>query len=116
MAEARARIDLRSLVTRQDAEDVVELMQYTMRDCFLSEREMGLMKRGSQGGKAQDIRLITELHRISQAECRKRFSVSELRCIANEIGLRVPSIQDLIDKLNDQGALLKKGNDEYAIS
>jgi len=46
---------------------------------------------------------------------KQRFSVDELRQIGTSAGVRVPSFHDLLEALNHQGFLLKKGHREYQI-
>ena len=51
LAEARARVELRERVTREDAEDVVELMRESLYDLYLDEA--GVVDFRRSGGKSK---------------------------------------------------------------
>lgn len=119
LAEARARADLREEVTAQDAADAVELLRFSMRDFFADSRPVvQCAPVGQRGGRAEAQRFITALRSALQARARggKEFSLAELHVVADDIGLQVHNLSELVESLNHTGDLLKKGPQLYAVA
>ncbi|GBG76110.1 hypothetical protein CBR_g21769 [Chara braunii] len=116
LAEARARIELREVVTKQDAVDVVEIMKESLLDKYVDEQ--GCVEVGRSGGMSKQKeakRFLSALQNQSDAQQKAIFSTSELYCLADEIGLKVPDLDMFIDNLNQAGYLLKKGARLYQV-
>ncbi|KAJ2615288.1 hypothetical protein H4S08_001315 [Coemansia sp. RSA 1365] len=120
LAEARARAELREIVTESDAENVIEIMRYSLFQTY--EDEEGLMDFGrSQMGTGvsgtSDIkRFVARLHRVSEETYNNMFTYSMMQTIATEMGLRFSNFQDVIDRLNNQSYLIKKGPRSYQLT
>ena len=71
---------------------------------------------GGNGKKAETKRFLAELKRVAEGTGQQDFSHQEMYQIATEMRLQMTSFQDLIDGLNLQGFLLRKGNQRYKLS
>ncbi|XP_065834436.1 DNA helicase MCM8-like [Oscarella lobularis] len=119
LAEARARVDLREVANEHDAEDVVELMKYSMMDTYSdalgivdfqrSQHGSGMSKRG------QAKRFIAELEKIAANTFKSLFSIAQMRQIAKDIGIKVVNFDGFIESLNNQNFLLQKGPRLYQL-
>ncbi|KAJ3299798.1 DNA replication licensing factor mcm8 [Borealophlyctis nickersoniae] len=120
LAEARARAELRDQVTQRDAEDVVEIMKFSLWDTYQDELGNLDFQRSQHGSgtskKGQPKRFIAELHKIAQHTGNSRFTYENLYSISLEMRLRCDAFQDFVDSLNNQGYLLKKGHRIYQLS
>lgn len=119
LSEARAKLELREHVTRQDAEEVIEIMKFAMLGTNSDEVGNIDFERSQQGTgmsqKAQAKRFVGELVRIAEDTYNTLFSMAQLREIGNKIGIRVDSFPDFIQKLNNENYLLKKGPSVYEL-
>ncbi|KAH7437197.1 hypothetical protein KP509_05G060500 [Ceratopteris richardii] len=116
LAEARSRLELREIITQQDAKDVVEIMKESLYDKFVDEN--GVMDYGRSGGMSQQKetkRFLNALQRQSDMQQKASFTLSEMCCLADDIDLRVPDIDAFIENLNAAGYLLKKGPRTYQV-
>ncbi|KAG2492281.1 hypothetical protein HYH03_009521 [Edaphochlamys debaryana] len=119
LAEARARIELRTVVTRSDAEDVVDLLREGLYDRFGGDlalgctdyRGSGAPRPGSRAGEAG--RFLAAVRRQAEREGRSLFSGSELASLAAELRLADPS--GILTALNESGQLLKRGGGQYKV-
>ncbi|KAJ8637003.1 hypothetical protein MRB53_011270 [Persea americana] len=116
LAEARARLDLREEITAQDALDVVEIMKESLYDKYVDEH--GFVDFARSGGMSQQKeakRFLNALNKQSELQQKDCFSISEIYCLADKIGLKVPDIDMFVDNLNSVGYLLKKGPKTYQV-
>lgn len=120
LAEARARLELREVVTQQDAEEVVEIMKCSMVDTYSDEFGQLDFQRSQHGSgmskKAQAKRYISELHRIAEETYNSMFTLQQLRTLCNKMNLQVGSFMEFIGSLNNQGFLLQKGAKTYQLA
>eukprot|EP01018_Ginkgo_biloba_P024667 Gb_07123 [translate_table: standard] len=116
LVEARARLDLREVITKQDAVDVVEIMKESLYDKFVDEH--GCVDFARSGGMSQQKeakRFLSALQRQSEVQQKACFAISELYLLADEISLNVPDVDTLIENMNTAGYLLKKGHKTYQV-
>ncbi|XP_073008456.1 probable DNA helicase MCM8 [Typha latifolia] len=116
LAEARARVDLREVVTVEDAKDVVEIMKESLYDKYVDEH--GIVDFARSGGMSQQKeakRFLSALNKQSELDQKDCFSISEIYSLADRISLRVPDIDTFVDNLNSVGYLLKKGPKMYQV-
>ncbi|KAL1479804.1 hypothetical protein MTO96_051570 [Rhipicephalus appendiculatus] len=120
LTQARARLELREECTAQDALDVIELMKHSIADT--QSDGMGSVDfRRSQHGSgmskpAQARALVSALTKESQRTGNRIFTTSELRTVAEQrCGILSSSVRVIVDALNDQGFLLKKGAGRYQL-
>ncbi|KAJ2001090.1 DNA replication licensing factor mcm8 [Coemansia thaxteri] len=119
LAEARARAELREVVTGEDAEHVVEIMRYSLFQTFEDEEgvmDFGRSQMGTGISRTSDMkRFVARLHQVYEEEYNNMFTFDMLFKIATEMRLKFNHFQDLVDKLNHQGYLIKKGPRTYQL-
>ncbi|KAJ2254095.1 DNA replication licensing factor mcm8 [Coemansia sp. RSA 455] len=120
LAEARARAELREVVTEADAENVIEIMKYSLFQTYEDEEGMmdfGRSQMGTGTSRTSDIkRFVERLHRISEETYNNMFTYDMLLRTATEMNLRFSNFQDVVDKLNNQSYLIKKGPRSYQLT
>ncbi|XP_072387605.1 DNA helicase MCM8-like [Diabrotica undecimpunctata] len=119
LTQARAKAELREVATKQDALDVVEIMKWSLNDVFSDEAGV-LDKTRSQNGtgtstKAQITRLLRLVQRVSDVETRSMFHTNELKQLSEQAGIARDKFFTVLDNLNLQGYLLKKGQGKYQL-
>ncbi|XP_071700805.1 probable DNA helicase MCM8 [Rutidosis leptorrhynchoides] len=117
LAQARARVHLREEITIEDAKDVVEIMKESLYDKYVDEH--GFVDFGRSGGMSNEKeakRFLDALNKKSEREQKDCFSIGEMCSIADQIGLRVPNVDRLVENLNNIGSLLKKGPKYQVVS
>lgn len=119
LTEARAKLELREEATEKDAQEVVEIMKYSMVDT-LSDGYGSVDFRRSQNGsgtstKNQGKRFIAALQRRADAQSRSVFSVEEMKEVAQLAGIQVTDFYGFLSTLNVQGFLLKKASKLYQL-
>ncbi|PNW71712.1 hypothetical protein CHLRE_16g665950v5 [Chlamydomonas reinhardtii] len=120
LAEARARAELRPVVERSDAEDVVDLVREALYDRFGADLALGCTDYRAGGGRAgsrgaETARFMSALRRQAEREGRCVFSSAELYSLANELSLAVRDVAAFVDQLNESGQLLKRGGGQYKV-
>ncbi|KAJ1342816.1 hypothetical protein BSLG_002635 [Batrachochytrium salamandrivorans] len=86
LSEARARSELREVVTEQDAQDVVQIMKVSLWDTY--EDDVGNIdfQRSQHGSgtskKGEPRRFVVELQRLAKQRCSNRFSYDDLYAAA----------------------------------
>lgn len=112
LTQARARLDLCPEATVEHARDVLSIIRYSMVDVMSSDDNTLNMTRSINGiGMSQ----ATQARKFLQAlQCQNKnvISYDELKAIATTIGVQA-NVTNLIDALNVQGFLIKKGNNIY---
>lgn len=110
LAEARARMELREVVTEQDALDVVDIMKESLFDKLTDENGyIDFRRAGGKSKQAEAKRFLGALNRKTMQLQKAILTTSELYEVADDIELRVESLIDFFESLNDAGELLKKG-------
>ncbi|KGL72485.1 DNA helicase MCM8, partial [Tinamus guttatus] len=119
LTEARARLELREKSTKEDAEDVIEIMKYSMLGTYSDEFGKLDFERSQHGSgmsnRSQAKRFVSALNNIAERTYNNLFELQQLRQIANELQIRVSDFESFIGSLNDQGYLLKKGSRIYQL-
>ncbi|KAJ2552588.1 DNA replication licensing factor mcm8 [Coemansia sp. RSA 1933] len=113
LAEARARAELRETVTENDANNVIEIMRYSLFQTY--EDEDGVLDY-SRSQMGTGVSRTSDIKRISEETYNNTFTFSMMHSIATEIGLRFSNFQDVIDKLNNQNFIIKKGPRSYQLA
>uniref|UniRef100_A0A8C5VVN7 DNA helicase MCM8 n=1 Tax=Microcebus murinus TaxID=30608 RepID=A0A8C5VVN7_MICMU len=113
LTEARARLELREEATKEDAEDIVEIMKYSMLGTYSDEFGNLDFERSQHGSgmsnRSSAKRFISALNNIAERTYNNLFQFHQLRQIAKELNIQVADFEHFIGSLNDQGYLLKKG-------
>ncbi|KAI8926730.1 MCM2/3/5 family-domain-containing protein [Entophlyctis helioformis] len=120
LSEARARSELREEVTEQDAQDVVQIMKVSLWDTYEDDTGQIDFQRSQLGSgmskRGEPKRFVAELQKVAQRRANNRFDHDELYAIAQEIRLKYDRFPDMVESLNIQGYLLKKGYKQYELS
>ncbi|XP_034538356.1 DNA helicase MCM8, partial [Notolabrus celidotus] len=119
LTEARARLDLREMATKSDAEDVVEIMKHSLADTYsdgLGNLDFERSQLGSgMSQRSTGKRLINALHMHAQRTNQKQFDLQMIRSVADRLNIKVMDFEGLVSSLNEQGFLLKKGAKLYQL-
>ncbi|OXB68339.1 hypothetical protein ASZ78_015279, partial [Callipepla squamata] len=131
LTEARTRLELREKCTKEDAEDVIEIMKYSMLGTYSDEFGKLDFERSQHGSgmsnRSQAKKFISALNSIAERTYNNLFDLQQLREVAKELQIRfgiyvclfppppflqlqVFDFESFIESLNDQGYLLKKGS------
>lgn len=111
LSEARARLQGNRWVSAEDAQDVIDLMQYCYAQNINSEPPVKKPK-----GKAAMLRtFISELGKISANTKQSEFTEQQLSMLYSTLGVTIP-FRELLDLLNQQGFLLKRSTGIYRLS
>ena len=111
LAEARAKVELREVVTQSDALDAVEIMQESLKE-VMSGRALGkgFSGRGgkpNQGGKAKLF--IDGMNARAVEKESAYFTIGELHALVDDLRLDLKDVDRFIDNLNMEGEILKSG-------
>jgi len=117
LAQARARAELRSVVSAQDARDVIEIMQCSMLDVYSDERGVLDFSRVGGTSRANDVRrFLLVLHQEANRRQNALFHLDELRQIAQQHHIEHGTdFSQFIDMLNLQGFLLQRSYRTYRL-
>ncbi|XP_035865471.1 DNA helicase MCM8 isoform X3 [Phyllostomus discolor] len=117
--KARARLELREQATKEDAEDIVEIMKYSMLGTYSDEFGNLDFERSQHGSgmsnRSAAKRFISALNNIAERTYNNLFQFHQLRQIAKELNIQVADFENFIGSLNEQGFLLKKGPKAYQL-
>ncbi|XP_067421428.1 DNA helicase MCM8 isoform X1 [Emydura macquarii macquarii] len=119
LTEARSRLELREKSTKEDAEDVIEIMKYSMLGTYSDEFGKLDFERSQHGSgmsnRSQAKRFVSALNNIAERTYNNLFEFQQLRQIAKELQIKVSDFESFVGSLNDQGYLLKKGPKVYQL-
>ncbi|XP_075719163.1 DNA helicase MCM8 [Rhinoderma darwinii] len=119
LTEARARSELREEATREDAEDVIQIMKYSLLGTYSDEFGKLDFNRSQHGSGMSNRSLakkfVSALNRIAERTYNNLFEYQQLRQIAREMQIQVSDFESFVGSLNDQGYLLKKGPKVYQL-
>jgi DNA helicase MCM8 len=117
LAQARARAELRPIVSAQDARDVIEMMQCSMLDVYSDERGVLDFSRVGGTSRANDVRrFLSVLHAEASRRQNAQFHVDELQQLAHQHGIQYGGdFAQFVDMLNLQGFLLQRAYRYYRL-
>lgn len=119
LTEARARLELREEATKEDAEDIIEIMKHSMLGTYSDEFGNLDFERSQHGSgmsnRSTAKRFISALNSIAERTYNNIFQFHQLRQISKELNIQVADFENFIGSLNDQGYLLKKGPKIYQL-
>ncbi|XP_073484716.1 DNA helicase MCM8 [Aquarana catesbeiana] len=119
LTEARARLELREEAIKEDAEDVVEIMKYSLLGTYSDEFGKLDFDRSQHGSgmsnRSQAKKFVSALNRVAERTYNNLFDYQQLRQIAKELQIQVTDFESFVSSLNDQGYLLKKGPKVYQL-
>lgn len=110
LSEARARAEMRTVVTRQDARDVIEIMRESMIEALTDETGVLDLGRASGMSRHKDAkRFVAALHAEAKRKREALFDRRGLKAVAERIGIEGERFERLIETVNHQGYIVKKG-------
>ncbi|XP_034950895.1 DNA helicase MCM8-like [Chelonus insularis] len=112
LTQARAKLELRTETTEQDALDVVELFQF-MVSSVPEKSFIGTLKVDNGRITGNKVRAFIALLREETRDGNTEFTKNELSEIATRGGVIIQDFNRFIFKLNDEGIILKRGQDKY---
>eukprot|EP00475_Leptophrys_vorax_P015224 TRINITY_DN21590_c0_g2_i1.p1 TRINITY_DN21590_c0_g2~~TRINITY_DN21590_c0_g2_i1.p1 ORF type:complete len:623 (-),score=135.43 TRINITY_DN21590_c0_g2_i1:761-2629(-) len=116
LSEARARCELRTEVTGDDARDVIEIMKESLRDILADENGKIDLSRTKGMSKSKQIKAFMKyLDRQCKIHSCTIFSMQEMHNYAKDMNLEVDNFRQFVEILNHQGLLLKKPNNKYQV-
>ncbi|XP_050429842.1 DNA helicase MCM8-like [Adelges cooleyi] len=115
LAQARAKVDLREEVTAKDAYEVIELLNFSLVKTQCDEFSgFGFKKNAKKMGvRAQSRKLLAELQRHGKTE--RLFSIDQMKMYANQLNIPVLDFYNIVDLLNNEAVIIKKGNNMYEL-
>ncbi len=109
LSEARARAVMRTVVTADDARDVIEVMRESMLDTLTDEHGTIDLGRSSGMSRVKDAKkFIAALHAEAQRSENALFNRTRLKRIAEAIRITGDRLDTLIETINYQGYMTKK--------
>ena len=111
LAEARARLELRTEVTGIDAKDAVEIIKASLVDALSDQHgRVRFNRAGGKSTKRSKTKLFIEaMNARSSSADSAYFSTGDLHALAEELNLGIADIDGFIEGLNIAGELLKCG-------
>lgn len=115
LSQARAKISLRDSVTREDAQDVVDIMKESLYDVCTDELGMVDFARTTGMSRSKQLKqLVQALKKRSRAKGSASFSKDEIVELASRLGI-VDDPGEMIDALSDQSYMLRKGRGMFEL-
>lgn len=112
LSQARARVDLSGVVTLEHVKDVLAIFRYTLIDVLRNDEDALQMKRNINGAGMSQATQVKKYLQLLQQQDKTIFTFDDLKDIAVRCGLN-RNLGNIIDSLNVQGFLIKKGRDLY---
>ncbi|CAM9850234.1 unnamed protein product [Chrysoparadoxa australica] len=115
LSQARARADLRDVVTEADAGDVVDMMQESLLEAFTNELGcMDFTQTGSNASLPKKVKaFVAAMNKETLTKGSALFREQELLDLANRLALAIPDFHGFIEVLRAECYLLKKGPKLY---
>lgn len=135
LGQARARLELREIVTKEDAEDVVELLRESMTDVATDDFGVVDFGRGAGMSMAKQVKAFVKvLARAAEERNSSTFTTQvsgsgvqchpqrltllcaqDMRQLAAGLGLDLTEFDSFLDVLNQQNYILKRGPRLYKL-
>lgn len=116
LCEARARAEMRTTATEDDAHDVVDLMRESMLEALTDEHGTIDLGRSSGMSRAKDVRnFIAALHAEAARSRSAIFDLTALKRVATSIGIAGERLDNVIETVNYQGYMTKKRRNTWLL-
>lgn len=112
LTQARARLDLCNLATVEHAQDVLAILRFSMVDVMSTEQNTLSMRRNINGAGMSQATQAKKFLQALQISGKALLSSDDMKIIASTIGVQA-NLTNLIDALNVQGFLIKRGHNLY---
>ena len=109
LSEARARAEMRTIVTEDDARDVIEVMRQSMLETLTDEHGAIDLGRSNGMSRSKDVRAYVKALNAEATRSRSAtFDKAKLRRVAERIGITGDRLDRVIESINYQGYMIKK--------
>jgi len=118
LAQARAKLELREIVTESDAEDIVALMRESLLDAFTdSDGVVDFQRSGGMSMAKMCKTFVAQLKRAAEKHSVNEFTITQLKAEAQQVKIlhQIPDFDDFISLLNQQCYLLKRPRNVYRL-
>lgn len=115
MTQARARLELAKEATVEHARDVLAILRYTMVDVLSTGKGTLKMNRSFNGTGVSHPTKVKRFLIAIQGQMKTVWSTEDLKEVAHSMGFAANYL-DIIDSLNAQGFLIKRGSGVYRLS
>lgn len=115
LTQARARLELCNVATVDHARDVLAIFRYTMVDVLSTDCGSLQLNRSINGSGISHTTKVKRFLQILQNQLKKIFTMDELSEVAQSLGFE-SSCRQIVDSLNVQGFLIKRGKNLYKFS
>ncbi|XP_043234819.1 DNA helicase MCM8-like [Amphibalanus amphitrite] len=122
LTQARARLDLREDATAADAQDVIQLVRFSMGagglggDDAAAEYPVARSRGGKRRGKSGRLKVfLSAVQRNAERLNKTVFTEDELRQVALQAGAGADCFREFLDMANQAGLLLKRGPKLYQV-
>lgn len=115
MTQARARLELAKEATVEHARDVLAILRYTMVDVLSTGKGTLKMSRSFNGTGVSHSTKVKRFLNAIQGAMKTVWSTDDLKEVAQNMGYEI-NYHQIIDSLNVQGFLLKRGLGIYKLN
>ena len=121
LTEARARLELREHATKQDAEDVIDIVRSCLVDTFSDGLGTGNLDfsraiNGSGVSKKSKVKIfVSGMHKFAHQQKRNIFNSDEMKQLMARVGVEVDNFYDFMETLSQQGYFIKKSSGVYQL-
>lgn len=118
LAQARAKLELRDIVTEADAEDIVSLMQESLLDAFTDDTGVIDLQRSGGMSMAKLCKsLVAQLKIVARQQGNTKFTMEQMKAEAQRAKIlhEIPDFKELIEVLNQQCYILKCAGGVYRL-
>lgn len=112
LTQARARVDLSGIASLEHVKDVLAIFRYTLIDVLRNEDDALQMKRNINGSGMSQATQVRKYLQMLQQQRKTVFTYDELKEVA-EMGGFEQNLSNIVDSLNVQGFLIKRGRDLF---
>jgi DNA helicase MCM8 len=109
LSEARAKCEMRNVVTLDDARDAIEIIKFSLSDVETAASTV-------KGKRGQVKTFLQEIQHMARETGNSSFTMDGFAKIAQTKNLQFSSIRDVVENLNVQGYLLKRANGIYDLA
>ncbi|CAM9991380.1 unnamed protein product, partial [Discosporangium mesarthrocarpum] len=110
LSQARAKVELREEVTAQDAKDVVDMMQESLLEAYMTDTGAIDFGRSGATSLAKQVKVfVSNLTKRASQKGSALFPQQELRQLAEDLSLRITDFEGFLDVLRQvrQGCLFE---------
>ncbi|EGG18339.1 MCM family protein [Cavenderia fasciculata] len=118
LAEARAKIELREYVNKEDAEDVVEIMKQSLLETLEDEHGKHDFRKSARGMSNASLakQYLAAIERFAKSNSKRQLTKDDIFGAVNGKGLPTDNFDQILNSLNHEGMLLKSGRNLFSLA